>query len=110
MAAIRPAMATKTSAEWLHILEKHDILAAKVNDFGDVFADPQVQAVNQIAWVEQAGIGQIPVPQIPGQAKIDPDGALAQTPGLGQHTDKILAELGYRKERIAALRGSEAVR
>ena len=110
MDVIRPAMLTKTSDEWLSLLEAADILAAKVNDFGDLIADPQVQAVGQIERVDQATIGVLPVPQIPGQPVIDPDGPLSYCPEIGEHTDEILSELGYPAEKISSLRSGSAIR
>lgn len=110
MDVLRPMMLHKTSAQWLGLLEEADILAAKVHDFGDLFEDEQVKAVDQVQWVEQATVGQVPVPQIPGQPKIDPEGWLAQVPQLGQHTDDILSEIGYDSSRVSDLRAAGAVR
>lgn len=111
MEVIRPAMETKTSEEWLTLLEKADILAAKVNDYGDLFEDPQVKAVDQVVWLNQKGFDQtLPVPQIPGQPKIEPGSFLAHVPDAGEQADEILAEIGYDDERIAALRRDKAIR
>jgi len=111
MAVIRPAMETRTSEEWLTQLEKADILAAKVNDYGDLFEDPQVKAVEQVVWLNQKGFDQtLPVPQIPGQPKIEPGSFLAHVPDAGEQADEILAEIGYDAERIAALRRDKAIR
>ena len=111
MEVIRPAMVHKTSAEWIAALEKADILAAKVHDFGDLFADPQVKAVTQIEWLDQKGFDQtLPVPQIPGLPKIEPGSFLAHVPVPGEQTDEILAEMGFDAEKIAALRSDGAVK
>ena len=111
MEVIRPAMETKTSEEWLTQLEQADILAAKVNDYGDLFEDPQVKAVDQVVWLNQKGFDQtLPVPQIPGQPKIEPDSFLAHVPDPGEQADEILAEIGYDTDRIAALRSDKAIR
>jgi len=111
MEVIRPAMVHKTSAEWISALEKADILAAKVHDFGDLFADPQVKAVTQIEWLDQKGFDQtLPVPQIPGLPKIEPGSFLAHVPVPGEQTDEILAEMGFDAEKIAALRSDGAVK
>jgi crotonobetainyl-CoA:carnitine CoA-transferase CaiB-like acyl-CoA transferase len=111
MAMLRPLMATKTSAEWIALLETADILAAKVNDFGDLFEDPQVKAVDQVVWLEQKGFDHpLPVPQIPGQPKIEPGSFLAHVPVPGEQTDEILAEMGFNADQIAALRADKAIR
>ena len=111
MAVIRPAMTTKTSAEWLKILDEADILAAKVNDYGDLFEDPQVQAVRQVEWVKQQGFDEmLPVPQIPGLPKVEPASFLARVPVPGEQTEEILAEIGYAPGKIASLRAGGAIR
>lgn len=111
MEVIRPAMETKTSEEWLTLLEKADILAAKVNDYGDLFEDPQVKAVDQVVWLNQKGFDQtLPVPQIPGQPRIEPGSFLAHVPDAGEQADEILAEIGYDADQIAALRSDKAIR
>lgn len=111
MEVIRPAMETKTSEEWLTLLEQADILAAKVNDYGDLFEDPQVKAVDQVVWLNQKGFDQtLPVPQIPGQPRIEPGSFLAHVPDAGEQADEILAEIGYDADRIAALRSDKAIR
>jgi len=111
MAVIRPAMTTKTSAEWLKILDEADILAAKVNDYGDLFEDPQVQAVRQVEWVKQQGFDEmLPVPQIPGLPKVEPASCLARVPVPGEQTEEILAEIGYAPGKIASLRAGGAIR
>lgn len=111
MEIIRPRMADKTSAEWLKLLDEADILAAKVNDFGDIFEDPQVKAVGQVEWIEQNGFDvTLPVPQIPGQPKIEPGSFLAHVPEPGEQTDEILAEAGFDAARIAELRNGGAIR
>src|SRR3954471_16865405 len=46
MAELRPILETKTSDEWVKLLSSIDILKAKVNSYTDLFADPQVQAVD----------------------------------------------------------------
>jgi crotonobetainyl-CoA:carnitine CoA-transferase CaiB-like acyl-CoA transferase len=46
MAEVRTFFETKTSVEWVELLSGIDILKAKVNTYEDLFADPQVQAVD----------------------------------------------------------------
>ena len=111
MGMLRPLMQEKTSDEWLAALEAADILAAKVHDFGDLFDDPQVKAVRQVEWLEQKGFDQpLPVPQIPGQPKIEPGSFLAHVRVPGEQTDEILSEIGFDQARIAELQAAGAIR
>ena len=43
------------------------------------------------------------------QSPADTPGTDVPPPGIGEHTDEILAELGYDAETIASLRSDEAV-
>jgi len=100
-AVIRPAFAERTTEEWLADLKAHDILAARVNDFPDILADPHVQAREIVRTIQHRGIGEIPMPLIPGAPT--PDGERVQAPHLGQHTETILRELGYEPDAIRAM-------
>ncbi len=80
---------------------------AAVNTMADVWAHPQLAARGR--WTEVASpVGTLPALLPPAtsdqfSARMDP------IPALGQHTDSILAELGYSTDDIAALRASGAV-
>ena len=67
MAELRPFFETKTSDEWVELLSGIDILKAKVNTYDDLFADPQVQAVDAVRWVENDTLGRVPMGNICGQ-------------------------------------------
>jgi itaconate CoA-transferase len=87
-------------------LEAAQIANARVNTMADVWAHPQLQARNR--WTE-VGSPQGPLPAMlpPGTwiegPRMDP------VPALGEHTDAILAELGYGSAEIAALREAKAI-
>src|SRR3982751_228969 len=67
MADLRPILETKTSDEWVNLFSSIDILKAKVNTYTDLFADPQVQAVDAVHWVENDTLGRVPMATICGQ-------------------------------------------
>ena len=64
MAELRPYFEQKTSDEWVALLTGIDILKAKVNTYEDLFADPQVQAMNAVRWVENDTLGRVPMGNI----------------------------------------------
>ncbi len=97
-AIVRPAIESRTTAEWLADFQQADILAGRVNDFPDIIADEHVKAVEAVHWLNHDGIGQIPMPLIPGAPV--PSGRLAEAPHLGADTRTILEELGYGAEKI----------
>lgn len=100
-AIVRPALEARTTAEWLKDFQASDILAGRVNDFPEILEDPHVQAREAVRWLEHRGIGQIPMPLIPGAP--EPVGECAEAPHLGQHTKAILSGLGYDAAKIDAM-------
>ena len=88
-------------------LDAAGIANARLNAPDEVWAHPQLQARNR--WREVGSpAGRLPAVLPPAsfdgvEVRMDP------IPGIGEHTDAILAELGYRAEDIAALKGSGAV-
>ncbi len=109
MAGLRPLFETKTSEEWMEILSSIDILKAKVNTYKDLFADPQVQAVDAVRWVENDTLGCVPMGTICGQRPPATGDRLTHSPHVGGHTREILGELGYGASDIERLNASGVV-
>src|SRR2546426_10732545 len=65
-----------------------------VNDYLDFLRQPQLEATGLIAWLDQPGVGQVPVPSVPGLPLPLSGSARAKAPSLDQHRAEILAELG----------------
>ena len=103
MAELRPYFEQKTSDEWVALLTGIDILKAKVNTYEDLFADPQVQAMNAVRWVEDDTLGRVPMGNICGQQAAASGEPLTHAPHVGEHTRAILGELGYASAEIEKL-------
>jgi len=109
MAELRPVFETKTSDEWVALLSTIDILKAKVNTYTDLFADPQVQAVDAVHWVENDTLGRVPMGTICGQRPPATGDRLAHSPHVGEHTREILEGMGYKAGDIDKLTASGVV-
>ncbi|MFP6708190.1 MAG: CoA transferase [Alphaproteobacteria bacterium] len=108
-ARIEAVTVTKSSDEWVAILNEAGVPSGPIYNIDQVFADPQVQHLGIAQGVENAVLG----PQrVIGQA-VDlsrtPSAIRMATPELGEHTDGILGALGYAPEEISGLRDSGAI-
>lgn len=106
---VRAAMASRPKAEWAKDLNAADILNAPVNDYGNLFAEPQVEAVGAVRWVEHATVGRVPMGAIAGIPPMANDNPRSHSPHIGQHSREVLAGLGMSVPEIDALIDSGAV-
>ena len=109
LAILREVVATKTTAEWVKELNAIDVLNAPVNGYGDLFEQPQVQAIGAVRWVEHAAVGRVPMGRIAGAPDQATDNPRSHAPHIGEHSLEILAELGFGDAEIEALRGDGTV-
>lgn len=98
--------ATLTAAQVVERLEQAQIANAQVNTMAEVWAHPQLQARGR--WTEVGSPqGLLPAMLPPGSWTVGP--RMDPVPALGEHTDAILAELGYGSADIEALHAAQAV-
>lgn len=106
IAALRPIFASQTRSYWERELEAKDIPYATVLTFPEVQKDPEVIHSGLFHTVEHPLAG--PMVLLRRVARINgsrgPDQALPAL--LGEHTDSVMREIGYKEEQIAAFRSS----
>ena len=92
---------TRTSDEWIKMLEKADIPCAKIKSFEEAFQDPQIALRNMIVEIDHPSAGKIktlgnPIKTSSLNFKYGP------SPVLGQHNLSIMTQiLGYTTAEIA---------
>jgi crotonobetainyl-CoA:carnitine CoA-transferase CaiB-like acyl-CoA transferase len=101
---IDPIFETRTRENWLARAKEFGMFFAPVNSFADVLQDEQALQNEYIVEVEHGRLGTVKVPGYPirfGKQRTRPYG---EAPRLGEHTDEVLAGLGYSCEAIEAMR------
>ncbi len=95
---------TEGAAHWEEVLLAHGVPCSRVRTLADVATDPQVAALDLLKPVPHPAIPNLTMVDLP--VAIDGRRAAAQVapPAVGQHTDEVLADLGYSAGEIAALR------
>lgn len=91
-------------------LEAARIPCGPCYNLDEVLADPQVNSRNLLEQIEYPGGAKpVPIASTPIRLSETPAAACRRAPTLGEHTDEVLAELGFTPEDIAALRESRVV-
>ena len=102
---------TKPSQYWVDLLNETGVPCGPIYNMKQVFDDPQVKHLGIATPMESPALGTV---NIVGQPIVmertpQPKKMRRPTPELGEHTDEVLTELGYSKEKIAELRAQDVI-
>ena len=100
----------RTSQEAIKELDKARIPVGEILKANQVVKEPHIQARKLLQEVSYPNL-QKPAPIVvsPLELSENPGKIKTRAPLLGEHTDKILAELGYSEEEISSLRDKRIV-
>jgi len=106
---LKATLRQRTAAEWMRIFREAQVPVTLVAHMQDLPHDPQVLANGMAVPPADAGV---PAPlvvthplNIDGVARVGP----MRAPEVGEHTEEVLAELGYGPTEIERLRAIGAV-
>lgn len=102
--------ATRTRADALSQLEQARIPAAPVYSPREALDDPSIQESGAYVWTDYPGLPRkAPIVAPPAVLSRTPPEVERRPPTIGEHTDEVLAEVGYDRAQILALRQAGVV-
>ena len=106
---IEDVMSGQPCRYWLSLLDAAEIPCGPINDYAQVFSDPQVAARGMVLETDHPVLGPLRTLGSPIKMSATPADASRRAPLLGEHTDAVLSELGLAAEEIASLRRNGAI-
>ncbi len=88
---------------WIKELNKAGVPTGTIQDLKMVFEDPQVCHQEMVTEIEHPGHGKVKMTGFPVKMQNNPCRIKLPAPKLGEHTKKVLAELGMEESEIKKL-------
>jgi formyl-CoA transferase len=99
---------TKTKFEAMDILNQHDIPCGPILSMEELAAEQSLRATGTIVEVDHPKRGKYLTVGNPIKMSDSPT-EVTRSPLLGEHTDEVLAELGYPAAEVASLRANKVI-
>jgi alpha-methylacyl-CoA racemase len=107
-AEVERVFLTRTRAEWRAFAEQHDCCLEPVLELDEALDSELVRARQMLVELDQPGADGVKLLGVPVKMSRTPGAPAGPGPALGEHTDEVLAGLGYVEEEVAALKESGA--
>jgi len=107
-AAVEQWTESKTKFEAMDLLNKHDIPCGPILSMEELAAEPSLRATGTVVEVDHPTRGKYLTVGNPIKMSDSPTD-VTRSPLLGEHTEQVLAELGYGGSEIDSLRTSKAI-
>ena len=102
-------LAANTTEYWVETLNRAGVPCGPVNSVASVFEDPQILAQDMVLDVDHPGFGIVRMLGFPIKFSETPCRVRRTAPGLGEHSDEILTELGCDAGQLAAWRQAQVI-
>src|SRR5258706_1232424 len=94
------SLKTKTSVEWVEIMNKAGVPCGPIYRMDQVFADPQVKHMQAAVEVTHRKLGKLRLINQPVKLSRTPAKLVAASPERGEHTQEVLLDLGFSSHDI----------
>jgi formyl-CoA transferase len=108
-AAIAEETSTRPSAHWVELLETVGIPCGPIYTIDQAFADPQVRHLGVAAPVEHPRLGPTHMVASPLNISGADKSLRGAAPIRADHTDEVLAAVGYSAEELAEMRSAGVI-
>ena len=106
---IENTLTKKDTDYWQTILDNAGVPNGPINNLEAVYNDPHVKARNMVKELSHPIAGLIKNIGLPLKLSETPGSIRVASPTLGQHTEQILAEYGFRPSEITSLKNAKVV-
>jgi formyl-CoA transferase len=103
-AEIEKKLAAQTSDYWIGKLNEAGVACGRINNMKDVFDEPQVKHLGVLKEVVSPHLGKQALMGQPVTLTRTPSTIARAAPRRGEHTEEILAEIGYAREELQGLK------
>jgi formyl-CoA transferase/CoA:oxalate CoA-transferase len=100
---------TKPRDHWIALCTDNDVPSCRVNGLKDLFELEQLKAIGSVAEWRHPTQGPFRTMNVVFRMSDSPGSLRIPPPGLAEHTDEVLRQLGKSDAEIAALRSAGAV-
>jgi crotonobetainyl-CoA:carnitine CoA-transferase CaiB-like acyl-CoA transferase len=103
------ALLERPAAEWLERLTAAGVPCAPVQTRNELIRHPQVEGLGLVVETDHPAAGRLRQARAAARFSRTPPEIRRGAPRLGEHTEEILADLGYSAEEIAELRKDSVI-
>ena len=107
-ATVEAWTSTKTKFEAMDLLNEHDIPCGPILSMEELAHEPSLRKTGTVVEVDHPKRGKYLTVGNPIKMSDSPT-HVTRSPLLGEHTDEVLAELGFKAAEVAALRSQKVI-
>ena len=109
VAILDKRFSSMTREEWMKILDEHGCIFTPVQTIMEVTKDTQALANNYLINIDHPLYGPTKTMGFPWDFSDTPPSWRRRAPGLGEHTEEILSEIGYNRDDVRKLKEEGAI-